>query len=205
MSILRPVIYPFFVWGLAAITTMALFLTMKVLITGQDFELEEALANISIDFIRVARDEDIENKDRKPKRPERLEPDEPPPPPKLDQVPRPNIDKATTRLDLGEFALAGINLDAPVDGDALAIVRVLPRYPSRALSRGIEGWVLLQFMISATGQAVSPVIIDADPPNIFNQSARSAVLKWKYRPKVENGRAVARPGVQQLISFELAK
>ena len=41
--------------------------------------------------------------------------------------------------DLSAFDLGGMNLNAPVDGDALAIVRVLPRYPSRALSRGIEG------------------------------------------------------------------
>ena len=38
-----------------------------------------------------------------------------------------------------DFGLSmGLNLNAPVDGDALAIVRVLPRYPNRALSRGIE-------------------------------------------------------------------
>ena len=34
--------------------------------------------------------------------------------------------------DMGAFDLAGLNLNAPVDGDTLAIVRVLPRYPSRA-------------------------------------------------------------------------
>ena len=104
-----------------------------------------------------------------------------------------------------DFGLAGMNLDAPVDGDALAIVRVLPRYPSRALSRGIEGWVLLEFAIDPIGQAIDLVVIDADPQGVFNRAAINAVKKWKYRPMVENGKPTIRPGVRQLISFQIAK
>ena len=105
-----------------------------------------------------------------------------------------------------DFGLSlGLNLNAPVDGDALAIVRVLPRYPNRALSRGIEGWVLLEFTISPIGQAMNPVVIDSDPAGIFDRSAINAVRKWKYRPKTEEGRAVPRPGVRQMITFQISK
>ena len=92
---------------------------------------------------------------------------------------------------------------APIDGDALALVRVLPRYPARALSRGVEGWVLLAFTIDALGVPINPVVIDADPQGIFDRAALQAVRKWKYRPMIENGRAVPRPNVRQLISFEI--
>ena len=51
------------------VTTIALFLTMKVLVTGQDFQIEDELASIGIDFVRVERDEDVNTKDRALKRP----------------------------------------------------------------------------------------------------------------------------------------
>lgn len=191
--------------GLAAVTTMALFLTMKVLITGRDYQIEDELASLGIDFVRVEREEDVNTKNRAPKRPSQTQPDEPPPPPKLEQTSRPNVDKASMSTDFSQFGLAGMNLNAPVDGDALAIVRVLPRYPSRALSRGVEGWVLLEFAISKLGQAIDPIVVDADPPGTFNRSALNAVRKWKYRPMIEDGQPAIRHGVRQIISFEIAE
>ena len=190
---------------LAAGVTIGLFLIMKVLVTGQEYEIEEELASIGIDFVRVERDEESQTKDRALKRPSKVEPEEPPPPPKLLQPNRPNVDKASMSADMGAFDLAGLNLNAPVDGDTLAIVRVLPRYPSRALSRGIEGWVLLEFAIDELGLAVNPVVIESEPPGIFDRAATSAVKRWKYRPMIEDGRPRMRPGVRQLISFEIAK
>ncbi len=190
---------------MAAGVTIGLFLVMKVLVTGQEYEIEKELAAIGIDFVRVERDEESQTKDRALKRPSKVEPEEPPPPPKLTQPNRPNIDKASMSADLGAFDLAGLNLNAPVDGDTLAIVRVLPRYPSRALSRGIEGWVLMEFAIDELGLAVNPVVIESEPPGIFDRAALSAVKRWKYRPMIEDGRPLMRPGVRQLISFEIAK
>ena len=190
---------------LAAGVTIGLFLVMKVLVTGQEYKIEEELASIGIDFVRVERDEESQTKDRALKRPSKVEPEEPPPPPKLPQPDRPNVDKASMSADMGAFDLAGLNLNAPVDGDTLAIVRVLPRYPSRALSRGIEGWVLLEFAIDELGLAVNPVVIESEPPGIFDRAATSAVKRWKYRPMIEDGRPRMRPGVRQLISFEIAE
>ena len=190
---------------LAAGVTIGLFLVMKVLVTGQEYEIEEELASIGIDFVRIERDEESQTKDRALKRPSKVEPEEPPPLPKLTQPNRPNVDKASMSADMGAFDLAGLNLNAPVDGDTLAIVRVLPRYPSRALSRGIEGWVLLEFSIDELGLAVNPVVIESEPPGIFDRAATSAVKRWKYRPMIEDGRPRMRPGVRQLISFEIAE
>lgn len=190
---------------LAIVTTIVLFLTMKVLVTGRDYEIEQEAASIGIDFVRVERDEDVNTKDRAMKRPSQQKPDEPPPPPKLEPTQRPNADKASMNLDLGQFGLTGMNLNAPVDGDALAIVRVLPRYPSRALNRGIEGWVLLEFAINELGQAVELVVVEADPKGVFDRSAMTAIKKWKYRPMMEDGKPAIRPGVRQLISFNIGE
>ena len=188
-------------WFLAAVTTTALFLVMKIMVTGQQYEIEEAFGGVAIDFVRLEREEEVNTKDRV-KRPSRKEAEPPPPPPPMDQVDRPDIDPSNMDADFG--LSLGLNLNAPVDGDALAIVRVLPRYPNRALSRGIEGWVLLEFTISPIGQAMNPVVIDSDPAGIFDRSAINAVRKWKYRPKTEEGRAVPRPGVRQMITFQIS-
>ena len=85
----------------ALVTTIALFLTMKVLVTGRDYEIEKELDTVGIDFVRVERDEDVNTKDRALKRPSQQQPDEPPPPPKLQQTQRPNMDKATMSADFG--------------------------------------------------------------------------------------------------------
>ncbi len=191
--------------ALAVITTGFLFLTMKLLVTGKNYELEDAATATIIDFVRVERDEAVNDKSRHVKRPAKPEPDEPPPPPKLSQVERPTMDNVSMAVDFGQFEIAGLSFNAPVDGDALAIVRVPPRYPSRALARGIEGWVLLEFTIDEIGQAVNPIVLESDPPHIFDVVAIVAVKKWKYRPMMENGRAVPRPGVRQIVSFEIAK
>lgn len=191
-------------WFLAFVTTMGLFLIMKIMVTGQEYKIEEAAGGIAIDFVRVEREEDLNTKDRAAKRPTRQEPEPPPPPPQLDQVDRPDLND-NNNIDANFGLQMGMNLNAPVDGDALAIVRVLPRYPNRALSRGIEGWVLLEFTINAIGQAMTPIVVDSDPAGIFDRAAINAVKKWKYRPKTEEGRAVPRPGVRQMITFQISK
>jgi outer membrane biosynthesis protein TonB len=41
------------------------------------------------------------------------------------------------------------------------------------------------------------------PQNIFNDAALKAIARWRYNPKVENGVAVERVGVQTIIRFQL--
>ncbi|MGC6475423.1 MAG: energy transducer TonB [Parvibaculales bacterium] len=191
------------VWFIAFVNTMLLFLVMKIMVTGQDYNIEDAPPSITIDMTRLERDEEVNSKDRAQKRPTRQEPDEPPPPPKLDSIDKPKIDDANAMDTSFMYQSGGANI--PVDGDALAIVRVPPRYPNRALSRGVEGWVLLEFTINEVGQAVDIFVVEAEPATMFNRSAMNAVRKWKYRPKTEDGRAVPRPGVQQLITYQIAE
>ncbi|WP_366511321.1 energy transducer TonB [Stenotrophobium rhamnosiphilum] len=47
--------------------------------------------------------------------------------------------------------------------------------------------------------------MEAQPPNVFNEAAKRAVLKFKYKPRVENGKPVSVPHVQHLISFKMEK
>jgi protein TonB len=82
-------------------------------------------------------------------------------------------------------------------------VRVEPEYPQRAKHQGIEGWVELEFTISPAGTVKNPRVIHAQPASVFDQAALSAVRRWRYNPRIEEGVAVAREGVQVRMRFEL--
>jgi protein TonB len=83
------------------------------------------------------------------------------------------------------------------------LVRIAPDYPPRALQRGLEGWVQVQFTITATGTVKDAVVVNAEPKQIFDDAALKSIARWRYNPKVENGTAVERVGVQTIIRFQL--
>jgi len=92
-----------------------------------------------------------------------------------------------------------------VGSEAVPLVRVNPLYPPRAQSRGIEGWVLLQFTITPQGTTKDIEVLDADPKGFFERAAKDAVRKYKYKPRIVDGAAVDWPGVRLVISFEIEK
>jgi len=92
---------------------------------------------------------------------------------------------------------------ATVDTDTIPLVRVDPAYPVRAKERGIEGWVVVEFTISPRGTVLDPQILDYEPSSIFNQSALRAIRRWKYNPKIVDGKPVPRPGVKVKLDFNL--
>ena len=140
---------------------------------------------------------------RKPKPPP--PPDEPPP-----DMPKPEFESAdvSTGVDMSAVdANLNLNVDGggySTDGEYLPIVKVNPQYPRRAQTRGIEGYVIVEYWVTKTGAVRDPVVIDAKPPGIFNRAAINAALKYKYKPKVINGEPVDVPGVKTRITFEMA-
>jgi protein TonB len=103
-------------------------------------------------------------------------------------------------LDLvGEpSALGGLGI-----GDLTPLVRVDPQYPAGALLHGIEGWVLVEFTVSATGSVTEAVVVDSEPEAIFDRAALQAVRRWRYSPHVVDGVPVSQPGVQVKLVFEI--
>jgi protein TonB len=99
--------------------------------------------------------------------------------------------------------MSGLNISAGSDRDTIPLVRVPPDYPARAVNRGIEGWVLVEFTITGTGSVKDAKVVDAKPATIFNDAALKAIGRWRYNPKVENGQPVERRGVRTIIRFDL--
>lgn len=192
---------------LAAAVTLGLFFLMQSLIQMGGSALTEPAQGSVLDFVRVKEEESVEKKDRKPKKPPK--PEEPPP-----QMEQPQMDSPTPNAEGG----AGMNFSADVggdmaisgglaleggDGEYLPIVKVAPVYPRRALQRGIEGYVIVEFTVGKQGSVKDPFVVEANPEGIFEQAAMDAALKFKYKPRVVNGEAAEVSGVQNRITFQI--
>ncbi len=185
--------------------TFGLFYLMQALISMGVAEAERVFAGQVIEFVRLKRDSQLELKKRR--MPDKKPPEEEPPPPELDLArplrPDQGLDAMTIAVS-NEVEIGGLDLGmVGSDQDIVPIVRVNPQYPIRAADREIEGWVEVEFTISAAGTVKDPVVVAAEPGTIFNRAALRAIRKWKYSPKIEAGVAVERPNVMVRINFGL--
>jgi TonB family protein len=81
--------------------------------------------------------------------------------------------------------------------------RVDPKYPSVAFQRGVEGKVLINVLISETGDVIETALIKGIPgPYGFNEDCTNAVRQWKFVPAFKNGVKVK---VWKAISFTFKK
>jgi len=99
--------------------------------------------------------------------------------------------------------LVAISATTAVTRKTIGVVRTDPDYPLSALRRRTEGWVKVQFSITATGMVGDAIVVDAAPENVFEAAALKAIGRWRYEPKVVNGVPVERAGMQTLIRFRL--
>jgi protein TonB len=191
---------------IGAIVTAALFWFMQYLIETADRELNEGASGHLVDFVRLKRDESIQRRQLKPKKPP--PPDAPPPQPPTPQLDSldPNAEKIAisaapveTEIEMsGGFSL-GVG-----EGDYLPIVKVAPIYPQRALSRGIEGYCVVQYVVTKNGRIRDPFVVeDQCTSSLFQRASIQAALKFKYKPRVMDGQAVEVPGVQNKFTFEI--
>lgn len=90
------------------------------------------------------------------------------------------------------------------DAEVIPLNEVLPIYPDSARRRGIEGYVKLAFTITAEGKVENVRVLESSPANVFDREARRAALRWRFSPRSEDGRLVAREAVKKL-EFRLEK
>jgi len=90
------------------------------------------------------------------------------------------------------------------DAEVIPLNDVLPVYPDRARRRGIEGYVKLAFTITADGKVENVRVLESSPANVFDREARRAAVRWRFSPRSEDGRLVAREAVKTL-QFRLEK
>lgn len=186
--------------------TLGLFFLMQSLIKMGGSALTEPPKGSVLDFVRVKKEETVEQKDRKPRKPP--PPKTPPPQMSQPQMDSPSPDANGTSMNFGGDVGTEVSLDGGLaldsgDGEYLPIVKVAPVYPRRALQRGIEGFVIVEFTVTKQGTVRDPIVVEATPEGIFEQAAMDAALKFKYKPRVVNGEATEVSGVQNRITFQI--
>ena len=68
--------------------------------------------------------------------------------------------------------------------------RIEPDYPPQLRAQGIEANVVVQVQIDATGNVTEVDIIAPAPQAAFNDAARAAALKEKFKPATRGGKAI---------------
>jgi protein TonB len=185
-----------------ALFTSSMFWLLWTLVET-NFEAGDRAEAARIEFSRMRRDTEVATK-----RDEKVQRERPPPTPETPRMAfsasgiENNVAQLTPVVD-ARGAMSRMTMSAGSDRDVIPLVRINPDYPPRALSRGLEGWVQVQFTITATGTVKDPIVVNAEPRNIFDDAALKAIARWRYNPKVENGVAVERVGVQTIIRFQL--
>jgi protein TonB len=174
-----------------------------LIVTGKSALTEDNIGRI-VDFVRIKQDDVVQRNLRKVDKPEK--PKAPPP-----SQPKPQLDRirVANQMNSGVSFNPNISVQATSlqagEGDYLPIVKVQPVYPRRALSRGVEGYVIVEFMVTRLGTTQDIKVVEAKPEGYFERAAINAAQKFKYKPKVINGEPVDVAGVRNIIRFEMEK
>lgn len=196
----------FFISG-GALVSFLLFIFMYMLIRPGDLDLNALKDRQMVDFIRIKKDDTLNERDRR--LPDKPPPPKRPPPPELEQpelkkLPTPKLDINLPDIDMPidtDGALVGGGQFIS-DGGLIPLVRISPRYPRKALLEGREGYVIVELLVDESGNVLSAKIREASPSTVFNAAAIQAVLKWKFKPRVSGGVAVKQRGLTT-IEFTL--
>ncbi|HEX6571021.1 MAG TPA: energy transducer TonB [Steroidobacteraceae bacterium] len=58
---------------------------------------------------------------------------------------------------------------------------VAPEYPAGALKKGVRGDVRVRITVDAEGRVADAVVVQSDPPEIFDAVAVAAARKWRFK------------------------
>ncbi|ALO35524.1 energy transducer TonB [Colwellia sp. MT41] len=192
---------------LGAAVTFTLFSFMAFLVSTGDRTKDDQLETIIVEVNTTPPKSAAQQRRRVPP--------PPPPPPKTppkQQTPEPETNNNTDGLNFNmpsvQMPSASTGLSAPGagmgrDGDATPIVRIEPKYPIQAARDGKEGYVILSFTINAIGGVEDVKILESKPKRVFDKEAKRALRKWKYKPKIVDGKPQRRPGLTVQLDFKM--
>lgn len=89
-------------------------------------------------------------------------------------------------------------------GDQLVLVLGYPPvYPERLTNRGIEGFTVVGYSVDESGAVFNARILESQPEGAFDRASLKAISKFKYKPRVQGGKAVPVHNLRYKFSFKL--
>jgi protein TonB len=193
-------------FALALAFTGVLFWFMQSLISAT-VAMAELRPAMKIEFTRLRRD--TEARTRRQQKAQREKPLQTQATPRMSRI---SFDRSGDKVEIippsmdarSSMSRMSVSVGGS-DRDVIPLVRIEPEYPQRAAQRGLEGYVVVRFTITPAGTIKDPTVVESEPKGIFDSAALKAVMRWKYNPKIEEGTAVERRGVQVRLTFQLEK
>ena len=181
--------------------TFALLFVMQYMIASGQNALDDSDRFRIVDFVRVDREQIVEEIKKKPEKP--------PEPEIQPEMPEPQISNFDSAIRIAMIApprtmttnMGGLGFGVG-DGEYLPIVKVAPIYPPRAAARGEEGHVIVQYTVATDGTTKDVIIIETTS-SLFDRAAIESAQKYKYKPRIIDGTPVEVAGVTTKIIFEL--
>ena len=199
--------------ALGLLTSLLLFWVMSLMIASGQLKFPDTEAHRMVEFVRIKqRHQTTPPTRQQPPKPPEKEP--PPPKPSLATsnklTPTPNLDidipaldiPLTGRLQGSLLGGIGVTSGGGAASNLIPLVRVPPQYPLRARQRRIQGWVKLEFTITREGNVKDIRVVESHPPKIFDQAAKRAIARWKFKPLVIDGEPVEQQALQ-VLEFKL--
>ncbi len=126
---------------------------------------------------------------------------QPPPPPEIERSTGAAVIPAGPPRPAVAGGLRNILNLADLDQRPEPRVRISPVYPFDMRRSGLNGEVVVEFIVDTQGNVRDPVVVSSTHPG-FEQAAIDAVSKWKFRPGRKAG-AAQNTRVQQRVAFTL--
>jgi TonB family protein len=127
------------------------------------------------------------------------------PPPEIEGISatdRPIV-RARNRDDVVKALATHLHSRLPADNDVVPTRRVAPQYPREALINGLSGYAVLRFVITPEGKATEVEVTESEPGSLFDQVSIRALKRWEFKPRMVDGRPIARAACQT-INYHLS-
>ena len=75
-------------------------------------------------------------------------------------------------------------------GELTLVNSVTPKYPQKAQSNKVQGWVELDFTVAESGAVKDVAVHATDTPGVFESAAIGALSQWRYKPVLRDAKPV---------------
>ena len=116
----------------------------------------------------------------------------------------PSADLAALTQRLAQTKQAAPGIPEVAEATLTRVKGIQVDYPPDALRKNVEGWVELEYVVTADGKVTSITAVNSNPSGVFDAAAIRALSRVRYKPVLQGGKPAA-VGTKIRIAFKLSK